>query len=132
MTDEFLSGARQQRFLALQARLVPLSTSLPSTQRDAGLALVNDLVGRMPEKNRRKLGVFLLLIDFMGYALMLRPFARLPYGVQTKLLQFLFDGPVGLLRKGFWGVNSLAKLSVYGQPELYDQIGYRPRVHRHD
>lgn len=123
----FLTGANRERFLALQALLVPRSQTLSTEEREAGLVLVNTLVGRMPQANQKKLRMFLLLIDLMSYIFMLRPFRKLPVVVQLRLLWFLFDGPVPLLRKGFWGLNSLAKLSVYGQPSIYPQIGYQLR-----
>lgn len=125
--EPFLTGIRGVRFEALQQRLVPRAAAFSAEERNASRMLVNTLVSRMPEANRKKLGVFLLLIDIVSLVMGWRPFRRLPPAKQDRVLAFLFDAPVGLLRKGFWGVNTLAKLGVYGQTTLYDEIGYRVR-----
>ena len=41
------------------------------------------------------------------------------------MLTLLFEAPVPLLRKGFWGLNTLVKLSVFGQPSVYPDIRYQ-------
>lgn len=123
----FLSGKRRIRFEALQRVLVPRAAAFDAVARDASAALVSSVVDRMPVANQRKLAVFLLIIDVLSLFRGLRPFRHLPVGQQQALLTWLFDCPVGLLRKGFWGLNTLAKLGVYGQTTLYPEIGYRPR-----
>ena len=52
--------------------------------------------------------------------------------VQDALLSSLFGARVPLLRKGFWGLNALARLGVYGQTSLHAEIGYRLRENRDD
>ncbi len=130
--EPFLTGKRVVRFEALQSRLVPRSASFTPAEREASRTLVNDLVGRMPAANRRKLGLFLVIIDVLSFFFGLRPFRELPETRQERVLGILFDAPVGLLRKGFWGLNTLARLGVYGQTSLYSEIGYRIRENRDD
>ena len=125
--EPFLSGKRLIRFEALQQRLVPRAQRFTDEERAASRALVNSLVGRMPAANRRKLGLFLVIIDILSFVRGLRPFRNLSPARQDRVLHFLFDGPVALLRKGFFGINTLSKLGVYGQTSLYDEIGYRVR-----
>jgi hypothetical protein len=122
--EPFLSGLRQERFEALQARLVPRSEKFETTERAESRRLINELVGKMPEANQRKLGLFLVIIDLISLFFGLKPFRKLSRDKQERVLAWLFDAPVGLLRKGFWGLNTLAKLGVYGQTSLYPEIGY--------
>lgn len=129
--EPFLSGMRLVRFEALQRRLVPRAARFTETEREASRTLVNNLVAKQAAKNRRKLGLFLAIIDVLSLFFGLRAFRNLPAGRQDAVLRFLFDAPVGLLRKGFWGVNTLAKLGVYGQPALYEEINYRVRENPH-
>jgi hypothetical protein len=128
----FLRGNTLRRFEAVQHQLVPSTARFEPAQRAASLALVNELTSQMPAENRRKLAVFLLAIDVVSCAVGRRRFARLPAEKQQRVLQWFFDCPVPLLRKGFWGLNALAKLSAYGQSERYDQIGYRLRANPDD
>lgn len=127
MSEPFLSGMRLVRFEALQRRLVPRAARFTESERDASRTLVNNLVAKQAEKNRRKLGLFLAIIDLLSVFFGLRAFRNLPPAKQDAVLHFLFDAPIGLLRKGFWGLNTLAKLGVYGQPALYGEINYRVR-----
>jgi hypothetical protein len=99
-------------------------------ERARSRVLVDDLVAGMSAPSRRKLALFLFAIDVTSLFVGLRPFRRLSGARQRRILAWLFDSPVGLLRRGLWGVNTLAKLGVYGQTELYDEIGYRVRGHQ--
>lgn len=127
MQEPFLSGLRLVRFEALQAVLVPRSKSFTPDQREASRAMINTLLASQPEVNRRKLALFLTIIDILAFVIGFRPFRALPEAKQEGLLTWLFDAPIGLLRKGFWGLNTLAKLGVYGQPSFYPEIGYQVR-----
>lgn len=126
----FLTGARLLRFEALQRDLVPRAAAFDDTARAASRRLVDDLVGAMPPVNQRKLGLFLVIIDVLALLIGLRPYRKLAPARRQRLLAWLFDAPVGLLRKGFWGLNSLARLGVYGNPAIWPEIGYAPREHR--
>ncbi len=123
----FFSGKRLERFEALQARLVPRAASFTAEERQRSRELVNALVAKQPEKNKRKLGLFLVIIDVISFVFGFAPFRSLAPGKQDAVLNWLFNGPVGLLRKGFWGLNSISRLGVYGQTGLYEEIGYKVR-----
>jgi hypothetical protein len=125
--DSFLHGARLLRFEALQRRLVPRSATFTDSERAASRALVNDFVARQPAATARKLALFLFVIDVLAFVRGMRPFRNLPPPSQDALLARLFDARVPLLRKGFWGLNTVAKLGVYGQPSLHGEIGYKLR-----
>ncbi len=125
----FLTGTRLLRFEALQRDLVPRAATFDDAAREASRRLVEDLVGAMPAANQRKLGLFLVIIDVLAFLFGLRPYRALPEARRRRLLAWLFDAPVGLLRKGFWGLNSLARLGVYGNPAIWPEIGYAPREH---
>ena len=125
--EPFLIGMRQVRFEALQRRLAPRSAGFSSDQWQTSRTLINNLLSKQATGNRKKLALFLVIIDVISFFTGLRPFRNLPENRQDWLLRKLFDSPVGLLRKGFWGLNTLAKLGVYGDPSLYEEIGYRLR-----
>ena len=123
----FLAGARLARFEALQRRLVPRAARFTEDERGASRQIVEAFLGRQPAKTRRKLALFLFVIDLVAMARGLGPFRALGEARQERLLGGLFDSRVGLLRKGFWGLNTLARLGVYGQTTLHAEIGYRVR-----
>lgn len=119
-----LSGRQAERFLALQQQLVPRSQHFNVEQTKRGLELVNTLLLQQSPQSQRKLGLFLRLIDLFSLCLARHSFRHASTTGQQRVLRFLFDSPVGLLRKGFWGLNTLARYGVYGQPDLYQEIGY--------
>ena len=124
----FLVAARLVRFEALQARLVPRSARFSEEERRVSRDLVETFLARQPDATRRKLALFLVVIDVLALVLHARPFRALGDAHKDRLLGWLYDAPVGLLRKGFWGLNTLARMGVYGQTGLYDEIGYRVRA----
>lgn len=123
----FLTGRRLRRFEILQAVLVPRSQTLSPGQRAKGFRLVDDLLAEKTILDHIRLNVFMILILWSCYLLEGRSLLRASeIGKQRHLTRFL-DAQLPLLRKGFWGLNTLAKLSVYGQIELYDELGYALR-----
>ena len=120
----FLRGKRIRCFEAIQQCLVPMSQEFSMIQKEESCRLVNDLLKTQPEKNRIRLALFLYLIDIVAIITGLRPFRLLSSCDQKKVLNFFFNCPVPLLRKGFWGLNTLAKLGVYGQTSVYPRICY--------
>lgn len=122
---DFLTGVTRSRFIAVQHCLVPRSKTFDATQRTRSDALVNDLLAGQSDGNRFKLALFLFVIDMLAVMTGLTSFARLNGSKQKRIMDFLFDSPLALIRKGFWGLNALCKLGAYGQDCFYDVIGYR-------
>lgn len=128
----FLKGARLTRFEALQNEIVPLSKSLSDQEREHSRELVNLVLEDKPAVIHFKIALFLLLIDTLSIFYGGHRFKNLKSTTKAKLLQFLFASRLGLLRKGFWGLSTLAKIGVYGQESLYPKLNYRLKEVPHD
>ncbi|MCC7441018.1 MAG: hypothetical protein IT285_05275 [Bdellovibrionales bacterium] len=74
---------------------------------------------------RAKFKVFLLFLDLAARVRFLRSFPGLAENQRERLLRALFNSRFPILRKGFWGLNTLTRLGLYGQESVYPQIGYR-------
>ena len=120
-----------RRFLAIQACAVPRSRAFSDAQREEGLRLVNHLLEDQPAGVHRKLIALLALIELLAWLTGGCGFPELDGARQTRVLGLLFDAPVPLLRKGFWGLNTLVKLSVFGQPSVYPDIRYQREAMPH-
>lgn len=120
----FLTGKRRERFEALQRCLVPRSAKFSTAQWEKSRTMVNEILADKPRAIHRKIGFFLWVIDVVSVMLAGKTVAHLPSENHKKVMDWFYDSPISLFRKGFWGVNTLAKLGVYGQAELYDEIGY--------
>ena len=122
--NDFLSKQTLIRFEALQQALIPRSSSFTLSQRHDARALVNSLMAQQPSDAKRKLKVFLLIIDAYSLLRFGRSFRQLTGDSQQKVLRSFFDSPISLIRKGFWGLNTIVRLSVYGQESLHKDLGY--------
>lgn len=130
MISNFIHPSRLKKFEALQHCLVPRSRNFTESQKKESVQLVNHFLSHKPSVHF-KLSFFLFLIDLVSIFFGGRTFTNLSEVRQNKVMNFFFDSPIPLLRKGFWGLNALIKMSVYGQKSVYDDIGYHQRKISH-
>ncbi len=123
----FLIGKKRARFEAIQECLVPRSKQFTPEQKLRAQELVNGFLQTKSPAVRFKLAAFLILIDLVSLAVGFKTFKRLREDQQHQVMDRFFDSSMGVFRKGFWGINTLAKMGVYGQPSVYEEIGYRLR-----
>ena len=123
----FLSPARARQFRSLQNFLVPLSQEFSAKEILESEHLVNELLAGKSKTLQLKMALFMWLIDCVSFLLGGSFFSGLSLVKKNLVMHFFFDSPVGLLRKGFWGINTLAKLGVYGQIWSYARINYHLR-----
>ena len=123
----FLAGKRRQRFEAVQQCLVPRSKQFTPARKQRARELVNELLATKSPAVHLKLAALLVAIDLRSFYVGFKTFRNLREEQQRQVMNWFFDSSIALLRKGFWGVNTLAKLGVYGQPSIYAEIGYRLR-----
>ncbi|HYW04121.1 MAG TPA: hypothetical protein VFA86_09280 [Gammaproteobacteria bacterium] len=128
----FLSGRRRRRFEALQRAMVPRSGRFSAAERELSVLLVDGVLAAQPARTRRQLGVFLLAVDLYAVMRTGRPLARLGAGAVRDLLGGLSTSGSARIRRGVDGTGTMAKLGVYGQPELASELGYRLRENPDD
>ena len=131
MEPFFLGPWAGARFRAVQGCALPSSRAFTPEQRDASIRIVNHMMAARPRGVQRQLLALFLLIEALAFLTGGTGFPELDPGRQERVLALLFDAPAPLLRKGFWGLNTLVKLSVYGQPSVYPAIGYERKALRH-
>lgn len=129
---KFFIGKTGDRFVALRRCLVPRSQKFDSEQERLSLEIVDNILSKQPAGIQRQFALFLFVIDVVSFGLGFRSFAKLSAKKQNLVMNLFFDSPVGLLRKGFWGLNTLAKMSVYGQSSLYGEIKYQLKETPHE
>lgn len=123
----FFHSTRQQKFKALVGALIPRSLHFGVAQWNMSFLILEDFLAEQPFFVRIKLALFLKLIDGLSFLKTGKIFFRLSSDKQAGLLCFFFDSSIPLLRKGFWGLNTLAKMAVFGQPSVYGKIGYEKK-----
>lgn len=108
----------EKKFLGkLAARIVPESASCGEREREEMLKIIEETIASRGKRVERQLRLFL-------YAL--RLLFKIRRGKEDDLLEWFQNGPIPILRKGFWGLKTLIYLGYYGRPEVGPTIHYQP------
>lgn len=116
---------------ALQECIGPSVLSLTERQRLEGWSFVNALIMEKIQSDKwiiRKIRIFLFLVQALALCSYGRKFQKLDRVRQTHLLGRFRNSPIAVIRKGFWGLSTLIKLSVYAHPRTQRQIEYYPNL----
>lgn len=121
----FLQGNTLTKFLAIQAFLVPRALTLTNTQKDEAIKIINDYIATKPIAIAYKIKLFLTIIDLFSIFFGLSTFKNLSAKKKKMVMDFFFDSPIALFRKGFWGINTLSKMGVYTLTSIHSDLGYK-------
>lgn len=121
-----LSESQWNLLLAVGARVVPETAALTPAQCDQWRAVIADALGDRPEAMRRQFRAFLGIIERGPMLRFGAPFSALAPERQDRVLRWLQDAPVELLRKGFWGLKTLVLMGYYARPEAAAEVGWNP------
>jgi len=125
--SDFLFGKMILRFEAIQHCLVPSSKTFNREEKEHSIELVNSVLKQQSDSAKLKLTLFITIIEITGFVFHGKAFKNLTNDKKTLVLHKFFDSPISLFRKGFWGLNTLARLGVYGQKQRHENIGYQLR-----
>ncbi len=108
----------EKEFLGeLARRIVPESASCNEREREEMFRIIEEAIAGRGKKVARQLSLFLYL---------LRLLFKIRRGKEDDLLGWFQNGPIPILRKGFWGLKTLIYLGYYGRPEVGPTIRYQP------
>ncbi len=112
-------------FRAIATTVVPEAARLGAAEWADVEAIVTRALAARPARLQRQVALFLRLLDWLPLLRYGRRFTELDAGRRTRFLAFLQDNTPLLLRRGFWGVRTLALMGYYGRPAAAAAIGYR-------
>ncbi len=124
MADAVLAPVRGI-FRALTATCVPEASALDERGWIAAEAIVEQALAERPPQVRRQLGVLIRLLEVLPALRWGRRFTRLDAATRLGFLEALQRSPLLLLRRGVWGIRTLAFMGYYARPEAAGTIGYR-------
>jgi hypothetical protein len=110
---------------AVAATVVPDAARLTDPEWGEWERIVEQAVAMRPPAMRRQLGVFIRLVNLLPILRFGRPFTALDARRRERVLRWLEDNPLLLLRRGFWGVRTLVYMGYYARPDAMREIGYR-------
>ena len=112
-------------FRALAATFVPEAAALDAGRWDELEAIVERFLASRPASVRRQAALLVRLLDLLPLVMYGRRFRSLDAARRARLLEQLQDAPVLLLRRGIWGLRTLAFMGYYARAEAAVAIGYR-------
>jgi hypothetical protein len=111
-------------FRAVVSTVVPESVNFDGPRWVELERLVEETLGRRPRNLQRQLRVFLRGIQWLPLLVYGHTFTSLDPARRARFLSTLEDHPLHLIRKGFFGLRTLALLGYYGRHEAARAIGY--------
>ncbi len=115
-------------FRALAATFVPEAAALGEREWADVEAIVEQALGERPANLRRQIVFLIRALELMPVARFGRRFTHLDAARRTRVLGRLERSPLLLLRRGIWGLRTLAFMGYYARPAAADAIGYRARL----
>lgn len=114
-------------FLEIQKIVIPRVNSYSIEQQKQSIELVRALIATKDQATQKKFKLFLKLIQIISFVFGFCSFEKLSKEKKIKVLNFFYNSPIALFRKGFWGLNTLCKLGAYGQKSIYKEIHYEQK-----
>ena len=112
-------------FRAIASTVVPEMSALKEGAWQRAEAIVEDALASRPPEMHRQLRLFLRVVNWLAVPRTGRKLTSLSPERRLTLCRELERFPVLLIRRGFWGVRTLALMGYYGLPEVRVAIGYR-------
>lgn len=112
-------------FRAVVVTVAPRAGSFGPGEWARAEELVEEALRQRPPAIRRQIRLFLRVIHHLPRIRYGRSFPRLSPERRLRVLQGLESAGLLLVRRGVWGVRTLAYLAVYGQDPVRERIGYR-------
>jgi hypothetical protein len=113
------------RFRAIMAAVVPEAVALSEDEWQDAASIIARVVATRPAGVRRQLAVFVRALDVVALVRHGHGLRALPTVKLTTLLESLARSRVLALRRGVWGVRTLAFMGYYGRPDAARAVGYR-------
>jgi hypothetical protein len=128
-TTSALGAQRMRlRFRAVVRAVAPSSSGFGEERWAHAEDVVGRALAQRPASVRRQVRLFLRVLDALAFLRFGRGLARLDAGEALRLLRALERSPLLLLRRGVWGVRTLAFMGCWTHPDARREIGYRARL----
>ena len=119
-----LDGVRGT-FRAVAETVVPEACALTPDEWRVLEGIVEEALAARPAHVRRQVGLLVRAIELLPVLRYGRGFTALDPAQRTAVLRLLQGAPLLLLRRGFWGLRTLALMGYYARPEAAAALGYR-------
>jgi hypothetical protein len=113
------------RFRAVMVVFVPEAAGLSETEWDEAAAIIDRALAGRPAGVRRQISLFFGLLDLLSLVRHGHAVPSLSVEQRRQLLERLERSRLLLLRRGVWGLRTLAFMGYYARPAAATALGYR-------
>ena len=124
MPDAVLPPVRAT-FRALVTTFVPEAAALDEHAWTDAEAIAERFLATRTAAIRRQLRLLIRLLGLLALARHGRPFTALDPARRHRFLAALQNAPLLLVRRGIWGLRTIAFMAYYARPDAATAIGYR-------
>jgi|SRR5690242_2190672 hypothetical protein len=118
-------GRGNRRFRALLNVVVPEAAALSEEEWRVAQEIMARALAVRPAAVRRQIGLFMSALDVASFVRYGRTMPALETDAARHLLEALSKAKLLFLRRGVWGVRTLAFMGYYARAEAARAIGYR-------
>lgn len=118
-------AAVRPAFRAIATTVVPEAASLDADGWMELERIVEQALASRPPRLQRQLVILIRAIEWLPLLRYGRRFTQLEGERRARVLVALQESPLLLLRRGFWGLRTLALMGYYARPAAAASIGYR-------
>lgn len=111
-------------FRAVTVACVPAAAAFDETAWTRAEEVVDEALAQRPDGVRRQVLLFFRVLGVLSFARFGRGLERAGPERARRLLSALERSPLLLLRRGTWGLRTLAFIGVYTQADVRRRIGY--------
>lgn len=122
-----IGGSRRARarFRAIMATVVPEAAAFSEPEWRDAEAIIGRALAARPAATRRQIRLFAWLVDAMSIVRHGHRLAALSASDRGRFLESLSRSKLLIVRRGVWGVRTLAFMGYYARPAAMAAIGYR-------
>jgi hypothetical protein len=122
-----MSQEKAEFLRVLASRIVPETADLDTAGSARFFGIIDGALQDRPNTVRTQFATFLGVLQWAPVLRYGAPFDKLSPQRQDSVLAWFEDCPIGLLRKGTWGLKTMVFMGYYGQPETNALLGYAPQ-----
>lgn len=121
---KYLKKNKLLTFSAVADRILPADANSPEGGSMQTAAVVDWYMMKVPEDIRKKILLFIDVIQFTGLFFGGKTFSNNSIQAQERQLKWMENNKVRLLRMGFFGIKTFVEMGYYTREDVWKSINY--------
>lgn len=121
---KYLKGNKLQTFSSVADQIIPADANSPGGGSLETAAVVDWYLMKVPENIRKKILLFIDVIQFTGLFFGGKRFSKNSIQAQERQLKWFENNKVRLFRMGFFGIKTFIEMGYYTREDIWTSINY--------